>query len=147
MDPGAGFEAQLRYSPSVFSFGAGLELTFHSISGTEREVRLSGVFFEPRYVIDTGSDNVYPYLSGRLAVSQTRFTVGRFTEDAYGFTANAGGGLLFVLGSRANLDVGLTFGVKDLGSATVDSTPPTVFDLGSGQNVIFRVGLAFGLGG
>ena len=33
------------------------------------------------------------------------------------------------------------------GEATVQSNPPTVFDLGSGQNVIIRVGLAFGLGG
>ena len=80
-------------------------------------------------------------------MSQTHFTVARFTGDANGFTANGGGGLLFILGSSANLDLGVTFEVKDLGSATVASSPPTELDLGSGQNVIFRVGLAFGLGG
>ena len=147
VEPGAGFEAQLRYSPGAFSIGGGFETSFHKISDTDREVRLSGAFIEPRYVIDTGSESVAPYLSARLAVSQVRFTVARFQENANGFTLNAGGGLLFILSSRVNLDLGLTFGVKDLGEATVPSDPPTVFDLGSGQNVIIRVGLAFGLGG
>ena len=45
------------------------------------------------------------------------------------------------------LDVGLTVGFKKLGLVTVPSTPESRFDLGSGQNVIFRLGLAIGLGG
>ena len=144
---GAGFEAQLRYTISAFSIGGGFEKSWHSIKGTERTVQLTGAFVEPRYVLDTGSESVAPYLSARLAVSQTRFEVQRLTDNASGFTANVGAGLLFILGSQTNLDVGFSVGAKDLGTAIVPSDPPTTFDLGTGQNVIFRVGLAIGLGG
>ena len=144
---GAGFEAQLRYSPSLFSIGGGFEFSSHSIKDTERSIELTGAFVEPRYVIVVGSESVAPYLSGRLAFSQTSFEIGDLTDTASGYTVNVGGGLLFVLGSRANFDLGATFGVKKLGLVTVPSTPPTTFDLGNGQNVIFRAGLAIGLGG
>lgn len=148
VDPGIGFEAQLRWNPSAFSLGGGFEYSKHDIENTDRTVQLTGVFVEPRYVIDTGSDNMAPYVSGRLAVSQTKFETEGLSDTASGFTANAGGGLLFRLGPRTNLDVGATVGAKELGETTIPTTPePTVFDLGSGANVIFRVGLAVGLGG
>lgn len=144
---GPGFEAQIRFNPSAFSIGGGFEISWHEISNSERKVRLSGVFVEPRYVLEVASENFAPYLAGRLAVSQTRFEISRFSDTATGFTANVGGGILFVLSPKVNLDVGASIGAKDLGSATVASNPPTEFDLGSGANVILRVGLAFGLGG
>lgn len=144
---GPGFEAQIRFNPSAFSIGGGFEMSWHEIEDSERKVRLSGVFVEPRYVLDVRSENFAPYLAGRLAVSQTRFEIRRFSNTATGFTANVGGGILFVLSPKVNLDVGASIGAKDLGSATVATDPPTVFDLGSGSNVILRVGLAFGLGG
>lgn len=145
VDPGFGFEAQLRWNPSAFSLGGGFEYSKHNIpDGT---VQLTGAFVEPRYVIDTGSDSMAPYVSARLALSQTKFETEGLSDTASGFTANAGGGLLFRLGSRTNLDLGATVGVKDLGSTTIPTDPPTVYDLGSGANVIFRAGLAVGLGG
>ena len=144
---GPGFEVQVRFNPSAFSIGAGFEISWHEIEDSERKVRLSGVFVEPRYVLEVASENFAPYVAGRLAVSQTRFEISRFSNTATGFTANVGGGILFVLSPKVNLDVGASIGAKDLGSATVASSPPTEFDLGSGANVILRVGLAFGLGG
>ena len=144
---GPGLEVQLRFNPSAFSIGGGFEISWHDIEGTERQVRLSGAFVEPRYVFDTGSENFAPYIAGRLAVSQIRFEITGLTDTATGFTANAGGGILFVLSPQLNLDVGVSIGAKDLSSATVATTPPTTFDLGSGNNVILRVGLAIGLGG
>ena len=145
VSPGPGVEAQIRYNPGRFSIGVGGEISWHDVTGTDRSVRLTGAFIEPRYVIQTGSESVAPYLSGRIAVSQTTFEVGDLTSTGTGFTANAGGGLLIVLGASVNLDLGATIGAKGLGSATVATTPPTTFDLGSGNNVIIRVGLAIGL--
>lgn len=145
---GPGFELQIRYNPSAFSIGGGFELSSHSVEGnTEQSMRLSGAFIEPRYVFDTGSNVFVPYASTRFAVSQVRFEVEQLVGNAAGFTANVGGGLLFVVGSRYNLDLGLSIGLKALGIATVPSTPPSRFDLGSGLNMILRVGLAMGLGG
>ena len=142
---GPGFEAQIRYNPSLFSLGIGGEISWHDVPTTNRSVRLSGLFIEPRYVLQTSSDKVAPYISGRVAISQTRLAVARRSGTATGFTANAGGGLIIVLGSSVNLDLGATIGAKGLGTATVDDTTPTVWDLGSGTNVILRVGLAIGL--
>ena len=144
---GPGVEAQLRYNPGVFSFGVGAEISWHDTRVMGRSVKLTGAFLEPRFVIQTGSERVAPYLSARIAISQTTFEIANRTNTATatGFTANGGGGLLIVLGSSVNLDLGATFGRKKIGSATVPTTPPTVFDLGSGNNVIIRVGLAIGL--
>ena len=142
---GPGVEVQIRYNPSLFSIGVGAEISWHDVTGTDRSVRLTGAFIEPRYVIQTSSESIAPYLSGRVAVSQTTFEVSNLTSTGTGFTVNGGGGLLIVLGSGVNLDLGATIGAKGLGSATVETTPPTTFDLGSGTNVIIRVGLAIGL--
>ncbi len=145
IDLGAGFEAQVRYNPGAFSLGAGFDMTFHTVELTpDTTVTLAGGFVEPRYVIDIGSNRFAPYISARGAVSQTKVDTGTATGTATGYTLNGGGGVLLVLGERANLDLGATLGFKDVGTA--EFTTGT-FDLGSGSNLIVRLGLAFGLGG
>ena len=141
---GPGVEAQIRYNPSLFGIGIGVEASWHDLAVSGRSVNLTGVFIEPRYVIQTGSETVAPYLSGRFAISQTTFEISGSdqTGTSTGFTANVGGGLLVILGSRVSLDLGATIGAKGLGTETVETT---FFDLGSGTNVIIRVGLAIGL--
>jgi hypothetical protein len=75
-------------------------------------------------------------------------------SEPTGPTINGGGGILVRLGSRANLDLGVTFGytkfddirlriIDDSGTLLTDQT----FEVGSGTNAVFRLGLAFGLGG
>lgn len=142
---GLGWEAQVRWNPGALSFGAGIEQTFHGVDNLpDRNVRLTGGFFEPRYVIDTGSDKAVPYLAGRFAVSQILVKELGASSSATGYTVNGGGGLLIRLGPAMNLDLGVTLGWKDLGKTTIADT---VFDLGTGTNLIIRAGLAFGFGG
>jgi hypothetical protein len=105
---------------------------------------MTGGFVEPRYVIDVGSDAAAPYLAGRFAVSQIFVEEGTETSSALGITVNGGGGVLVNLGSALNLDLGVTMGWKSLGRATISET---VFDLGTGGNLIARAGLALGIGG
>lgn len=143
VEAGYGWEAQLRINPSAFSVGAGAEQTFHEVSNSTREIAFLGGFIEPRYVVDIGSDNMVLYLSARAAVSQITLSVGTFESTGTGYTLNGGGGLLFPLGERINLDVGATVGYKDLG---VLDLPTGTFDLGTGTNAVGRVGLAIGLG-
>jgi hypothetical protein len=146
VDPGVGWEAQLRVNPSVWSFGFGVEQTFHNVPGfNDRTVTLLGGFFEPRLVIDVGSNSAAPYLAVRAAVSQTKIAEGDGWLTTNGYTLNAGGGLLIRMGSRTNLDLGATIGFKKLGE--VDGTGPLAGDLGKGQNLVVRLGLAIGLGG
>ena len=142
---GGGWEGQFRWNPGALSIGAGIEQTFHDVDGfPDRTVRLTGGFLEPRYVIDTGSDRAVPYLAARLASSEIFVEEGTNSSTATGFTVNGGGGLLVRLGSSTNLDFGVSVGWKDLGEATIGNT---VFDMGTGSNLIFRLGLAFGFGG
>jgi hypothetical protein len=141
---GYGWEGQIRVNPSAFSLGAGAEQTFHEVSSVEgREIIFLGGFLEPRYVLDIGSDNAVLYVSARAALSQIKLTQGTFESTGTGYTLNGGGGLLFRLGDRVNLDAGATLGYKDLG---VLDLPSGTFDLGTGANVVARVGLAIGLG-
>jgi hypothetical protein len=142
---GPGWEAQLRVNPSAWSFGFGVEQTFHDTESVDdQSVALIGGFFEPRLVIDIGSDNAMPYLSGRGAVSQLTITQGESTASSNGFTLNGGGGFLVRMGDRVNLDLGVTVGYKKLGILELGAS---TIDMGSGANAIARVGLAIGLGG
>lgn len=142
---GFGWEAQLRVNPSAFSVGAGVEQTFHEVVGfEEREIIMFGGFLEPRYVIDFGSDNAVLYVSSRIALSQIKLKQGAFESTGTGFTLNGGGGFLVRLTDRTNLDLGASVGFKDLG--IVDLPTGSRFDLGTGANVVARIGLAIGLG-
>jgi len=142
IDIGGGWEAQLRINPSAFSIGAGAEQTFHKRT-TGQDIILLGGFLEPRYVFDIGSDNAVLYMSARAAISQITIRGAQFEETGTGYTLNGGGGFLFRLSDRVNLDAGATLGYKVLGEVTLGSV---LIDLGTGANVVARIGLAIGVG-
>jgi hypothetical protein len=142
IDVGVGWEAQIRLNPSAFSIGGGVENTYHKRL-TGQDMTFLGGFLEPRYVLDIGSDNAVLYVSGRAALSQVKIESGNLEATSTGYTLNGGGGLLFRLSDRVNLDAGATLGYKDLGDVTLGAF---VVDLGTGANVVARVGLAIGLG-
>ena len=142
IDVGAGWEAQLRINPSAFSIGGGIENTFHQRL-TGQDMTFLGGFLEPRYVIDIGRENAVLYVSGRAALSQVKIETAFAEATSTGYTLNGGGGLLFRLSDRVNLDAGATLGYKDLGDVTLGGVD---IDLGTGANVVARLGLAVGLG-
>jgi hypothetical protein len=147
---GLGGEAQLRYTPGALSIGAGFQYTDHDTPETsDATFHLYGGFLEPRYVIDVGSSTAFPYISTRFSILSQKITrpdgTGQEIEtSATGVTLNGGGGVLFRLGSRVNLDVGSTFGYTHFGDAeTEGSTNPNTS--ASGSNIVVRLGLALGL--
>jgi predicted porin len=155
---GNGFEAQLRYTPGAFSYGAGFQYTKHDPSdklGLVANTSIMGGFFEPRYVFDVGSNVLAPYVSARLAYLRFKSTIpDQPTAPAQEATAsgtqiNGGGGVLFRLSPRINFDAGVTYGSIRLNDLTVTdkSSGRTTKDPSqSGQNFVFRLGLAIGLG-
>jgi len=163
VDPGAGFELQVRWTPSLFSLGAGFQWTTHrqNLLADQPNVlndpntTINGFFVEPRYVVLIGSNTVAPYLSGRIsflrqttsADFQTLQGPVRLNASADGVGINGGGGFLFRLGSRVNLDVGATFGYASFGDfvTTIDGTEVDRAGTSSGQNLAVRLGLALGL--
>ena len=156
MNNGIGGEAQLRYTPGALSLGAGLQYTIHSLDeapGVQpftEDAELLGIFFEPRYRIYTGSNVVAPYVSARFAWLNLGFSGNDLWVDSDFIQLNAGGGLLYRLGPRFNLDMGATFGYNRLGAGTFGSRTRgrlSRFSAEEGANVVVRLGLAVGLGG
>jgi hypothetical protein len=155
LSAGAGIEAQIRLTPSIWSFGAGFQFSMHTVDlgGTAEDVTLTGLFIEPRRIIDLGK-NYAPYLSARLSFLQQAIEVpvtgGTVSASASGAQVNGGGGVLFRMSPRVNLDLGATYGLINFGdvelSATGLGTTTIEGTSGSGSNLVLRVGLAIGLG-
>ena len=146
---GVGAEAQVRYTPSAFSIGAGFQYTAHELEDRSEDARLYGGFVEPRYRIHAGSNVVAPYVSARFALLKVGFSGGDLSLSSSFLQLNGGGGLLVRLGSRLNLDVGATYGYNRLGDGTLTSATgggSLPVESGSGSNVVARLGLALGLG-
>jgi hypothetical protein len=149
---GVGAEAQARYTPSQFSIGVGLQGSSHAVTATglnDERVTLSGLFVEPRRIFDSGSDAWAPYVAARAAVLQQRLTVDQFTGTATGVQLNGGGGVLFRLNPRANLDVGATYGIINFADVEISGsgigTQRIEGSSGTGRNLVLRVGLSYGL--
>ena len=148
---GAGAEAQVRYTPSAFSLGVGYQYSSHDLTfddGSSETVSLSGVFAEPRYVIDLGSSTYAPYASARVALLTQRVAFDGAEASASGTQLNIGGGVLFRLSPRVNLDLGATYGAIDFDDVRVSFEGETVTftgSSGSGQNFVLRAGITVGL--
>jgi hypothetical protein len=152
LNDGAGAEAQIRYTPGALSVGLGFQFTGHSFDNPSfnESARLYGGFLEPRYRIHTGSNVVAPYLSARFSVLKMGFTGGDLSVSSTFIQLNGGGGLLYRVGPRVNLDFGATYGYDRLGAGSFESKSRgtiATFDSGSGSNVVVRFGFAVGLGG
>jgi len=166
--PGAGFEAQLRYTRGAWSLGVGYQTTRHRYrycalvasdgscfpnADIRGRISGSGIFLEPRYVFDAGSDLFAPYASGRFSiVKQNNVGDPLFDFSVTGSSANGGGGVLFRMTPRINFDVGATIGYTRFSSyRAVDRQTGTVFTGSpggaSGSNFVLRVGVAIGIWG
>jgi hypothetical protein len=164
--PGAGFEAQLRYTRGAWSVGLGYQTAAHQydfcyvpLSGggcgriIPSRIRGSGVFFEPRYVFDAGSDVYAPYVSGRFSIVRQNDSGDPDFEYSFtGSSANGGGGVLFRITPRINFDAGATFGYTRFTSyRTLDRQTGEVqtgsIGGASGSNFVLRIGVAIGIGG
>jgi hypothetical protein len=150
MRSGYGGEAQLRYTPGALSVGTGFQYTTHEWDVGVEDIRLYGGFLEPRYRIHTGSNVIAPYVSARLSYLKIGFSGDDLSLDSSVIQVNGGGGLLYRLGSRLNLDVGATFGYNRLesGTFTRESTGSSLpVESSDGSNLVIRLGFAVGLGG
>jgi hypothetical protein len=150
LQDGVGGEAQIRYTPGALSVGAGFQFTNHGLEMRTENARLYGGFLEPRYRIHTGSNVIAPYLSARFSLLKVGFSGGDLSMSSTFIQLNGGGGVLYRLGPRLNLDLGATYGYNRLGSGTLRSErngTETPFSSSSGSNVVVRLGFAVGIGG
>lgn len=115
---GVGVEPQFRlnrlYSTEDFgalSLGIGGQFTSHSRGGDN--LKISGLFFEPRWVPALTSNTVFPYLSARLAFLRQSNNFEAPSSSGTGF--GAGGGLAIKLTKTVNLDAGVQLVRQKLG--------------------------------
>ncbi len=129
-DIGLGFDAQLRYTFSRWSLGAGYQRSdVYRATASDLTIALSLGFLEPRYVV-FASTPMAGYLAGRLGAGQLVCSRDR-CDDEWHVVAGGGGGLLFKLTDRLSLDLGGQYFV--------------VTDASSSDFATARVGLGVGL--
>jgi opacity protein-like surface antigen len=129
-DIGLGFDAQLRYTFSRWSLGAGYQRSnVYNASASDLTIALSLGFLEPRYVVFAGGPAA-GYLAGRLGAGQLVCSRDR-CDDTWHFVVGGGGGLLFKLSDRLSVDLGGQYFV--------------VTDASSSDYATARLGLGVGL--
>lgn len=147
---GVGFEGQFRYTPAaLWSLGVGFQTSAHP-SGDEK-INITGVFLEPRYTIDIGSDRVAPYLAARLAMLHESSTLfvgqsggGNMADfSSSGSAFGAGAGVLIRGTSRINIDIGAAFVRQSFSDAT-EGIYTVTFPGFTGY--VAKAGLSFGFG-
>jgi hypothetical protein len=109
---GIGVEPQLRFNRlptpeglGALSLGIGGQFTSHARGNDQ--LRITGVFLEPRWVPPLPSTRFFPYISGRFALLRVRGDF-VFAQDgtSSGSGIGGGGGLAVRLTRTINLDFG-----------------------------------------
>lgn len=104
-DIGLGFDAQVRYTFSRWSLGAGYQRSdVYQASASDLTIALALGFLEPRYVAVAGGP-VAGYLAGRAGAGRLDCSLDRCDDDWH-FVLGGGGGLLLKLSDRFSLDLG-----------------------------------------
>lgn len=141
---GGGVELQGRRTFAAWSLGLGVQYSTHS-SGPD-ELGLTGFFAEPRYVLPVGSAAFAPYLAGRVA-----FLRGSLTSDAVngegssnGLAFGAGGGVIFPITRRVNIDVGGAVLRQSLSNITLDDANALEVSFPSFFGYVVKAGLSIG---
>ena len=141
---GAGFEGMLRYTPSVWSVGLGYQYSTHSSNG--ETLNLSGIFVEPRYALDIGSDRVAPYLAGRVGILKQSSTLRVAGDVSSNGTAFGGGaGFLIRASKTVNFDIGAAFVQQSFGDAKGSGNTTVTFKSFTGY--VAKGGISIGFGG
>jgi hypothetical protein len=133
-----GWEAQVRYTFSRFSLGAGYQRsTVYQFETGDFSAAVSVGFLEPRYVVLVNSFAAL-YLAGRLGIGQLVCSPAEdCPEQEYDLALGGGGGVLIRLSSRLALDLGSQYFTTEY--AIADGSKRRA------GYVLARVGLSIGL--
>ena len=135
---GTGGEAQLRYSFPGTSVGLGVQYSKHSLSSDQ--MKITGVFFEPRYAPDIGSESLVPYIAARLATLRQTCNFG---SSSTGYAVGLGAGVMIKLTRAVNLDLGGAVVRQSLGDITLQDGSDA--PLQSFFGYVAKAGLSIGL--
>jgi hypothetical protein len=144
---GVGAEAQFRFNQlkdikatgGPLSLGIGGQYTSHK-SKDDLTLKVSGLFIEPRVVIDKSSaEHFFPYLSARVGLLRQSSD---FASTTNGFAVGVGLGFGYKLNANVNLDVGAAALQQSFSDASTSTGG--AFRFGSLISYVAKVGLNFG---
>jgi hypothetical protein len=141
---GVGVEPQLRlnqlgrFGTGSLSLGIGAQYSRHTLF--DGPLTVTGVFVEPRLAFETPSPSWFGYWSARAArLYSSKEGMAGTTGVAFG----AGGGLIRVLSTTKNLDVGASALYQQLNDTRTDTG--RLYRFGGGFAFVARVGLNLSL--
>lgn len=127
---GTGVEPQVRYNLAYakeslggLTLGLGGQWTSHTASNDN--MKITGIFLEPRWVPRTGSNRFFPYISGRLALLRQSSNFGT-SSGGTGF--GGGAGLAVKLTPTMNLDAGVALVRQQFGEFVFSDNTPGEFN-------------------
>jgi hypothetical protein len=142
---GAGVEGQLRYTSGLWSLGGGVQYSSHSsrndVTDRDDNIKLTGVFVEPRRTFVVASPRVGPYLALRGALLRQSNNFGGSSSNGYAF--GGGGGVIVALTDRVNLDGGAAVLRQSLGEFTIGAQE---FRFGMLTSYVAKAGVSIGFG-
>jgi hypothetical protein len=143
--PGVGFDIQGRLTWPTWSVGLGWHRSGHRLDWIDKNMIISGVFVEPRYVFPgQGASRLYFVARGGWAAH--RLEVGGSETKASGFIVGAGLGMAFALASAVDFNASAMWARPSFGDAEVDGQTIPDSNL-KGTSVFLRAGLSFTFAG
>lgn len=141
VNSGIGADAQLRFPiRQGLSLGFGGQYTIHTVDMIDPNLKVWGVFGEPRYALP-GAGVIKPYVAGRAGFVHHSISESGTRLSSNGFMFGGGGGILLGLGA-ANLDIGVLFGAVNFTKQQLNATATGISP--NGTVVLLRAGLQFG---
>ncbi len=141
VDNGFGGEASVWFRAGTsFTIGGGAHYTSHG-TDIDENLKVLGIFAEPRYRFAAGGGNLTPYIAGRAAWA--RYSIQ--DASATGFYFGGGGGLMIGAG-KTLIDIEVLYNSASFGDVSVDGSSIDGTDA-SGSALVAKVGVIFRLGG
>ncbi|HXI19881.1 MAG TPA: hypothetical protein VNH46_02275 [Gemmatimonadales bacterium] len=121
-DAGFGLDGQVRFPlASSFTLGLGGQFTSHGLQGLSDNLKVLGIFAEPRLMFATPG-SLKPYLAARGGYLHESVSSGGSSASASGWYAGGGGGLLIAVGPMVSVDLGALFSTASFGDFSVNGT-------------------------
>ena len=104
---GAGFDANAGVMLGRWQLGVGYDRTNHGHEDTDGDYIISNVYVEPRLLITSASHRWLPYAAVRIGRAMASYEgVLGITDKATGYIAGIGGGVLWPVADRVQVDAG-----------------------------------------
>ena len=142
-DPGIGFEGEARYTwASGFQLAGGVSYNIHGVDVDviDENLKVLGVFAEPRYLFALKSPNIAPFIGGRLSYLHQSLDRNGVSTGGNGWAFGGVGGLLFQVGQQVGIEVSVLFAAVSFGDFEADGFSIANTDT-SGSTLGLRAGV------